>query len=296
MKLKLLRIFTAVYEEKSITGAARRLGLTQPQVSVAVRELEARWNVRLTEPDGRGIRITEAGRQLYRGAQPIVSLCAALDAGMRSIRDGGMLRIGSSISIGTCMLPQLVQRFEQAEPDVTVHVTINSAELIEQAVLDGRLDFALIEGAAHSARLEVEPYLDDELALICGPRHPLASASPISVEQLSGARLLLRERNSATRAMAEAFLNGCGVPVLPSWESTDTTALINAAAMGLGVAILPLRFVQPHIDRGEVVRLELPGAQLRRTYNIIYLKSRYLSHAAARFLHLVDEHERTRFG
>ena len=62
MKLKTLWIFTAVYEEKSITGAARRLGLTQPQVSLAVRELEAEWSVRLTEPDGRGIRITEAGR------------------------------------------------------------------------------------------------------------------------------------------------------------------------------------------------------------------------------------------
>lgn len=296
MKLKTLRIFTAVYEEKSITGAARRLGLTQPQVSLAVRELETEWSVRLTEPDGRGIRITEAGRQLYRGAQPIVSMCAALEAGMRSLNEGGSLRIGSSISIGTCMLPQLVQRFEQAQPGVSVYVMINSAELIEQAVLDGRLDFALIEGAAHSARLEVEPYLDDELALICGPGHPLAAESSLTVEQLRTARLLLRERNSATRAMAEAFLNSCGVPVLPAWESTDTTALINAAAMGLGVAILPLRFVQPHIDRGEVIRLNLPGAQLRRTYNIIYLKNRYLSHAAARFLHLVDAQERTRFG
>lgn len=295
MKLRQLQIFTAAYREGSISGAARRLGLSQPQVSLAIRALEKEYGVDLTRPEGRGVAFTQTGKELYRYAQPIVALCEEMDLELKGLSGAGRLRIGSSISIGTCMLPSLVKKYSDLYPRVKVSVSVNSAELIEQAVLDRQLDFALIEGPVHDQLLTMEPYLDDELALICGRDHPLARNVRLTPEILKDQPLLLRERNSATRAMAEAALTAYGLAVTPAWESTSATALVNAAAAGLGLAVLPLRFVQPYIEQGLVLPLQLEGVELHRTYNIIYRQDKYLSAAALDFLRLVDTEERTRF-
>ncbi|MBR5430470.1 MAG: LysR family transcriptional regulator [Firmicutes bacterium] len=295
MKLRQLQIFTAAYREKSISGAARQLGISQPQVSVAIKALEQEYGLQLTRPEGRSVAFTEAGRELYRYAQPIVAMCEEMDAELKGLSGSGRLRVGSSISIGTCMLPSLVRKYSDQFPRVKVEVTVNSAELIEQAVLDRQLDFALIEGPVHDQRLAMEPYLDDELVLICGREHPLSREPVLTPEILQEQPLLLRERNSATRAMAEAALTAYGLAVTPAWESTSGTALVNAAAAGLGLAILPLRFAQPYIEQGLIVPLQLDGVEFHRTYNIIYRQDKYLSPAALDFLRLVDTEERTRF-
>lgn len=295
MNLRQLQIFTAAYREKSLSRAGRKLGVSQPQVSCAIRALEKEYNLALTRPEGRGVAFTEAGRELYRYAQPIVAMCEEMEAELRGLSGGGRLRVGSSISIGTCVLPSLVKKYRDLYPKVKVTVTVNSAELIEQAVLERQLDFALIEGPVHDQRLVMEPYLDDELVLVCGKDDPLARAESLRPEILQEQPLLLRERNSATRAMAEAALTAYGLAVDPAWESTSGTALVNAAAQGLGLAILPLRFVQPYIRQGELVPLQLEGVEFRRTYNIIYRQDKYLSPAALDFLRLVDTEERTRF-
>ena len=295
MKLRQLQIFTAAYREKSISGAARALGISQPQVTLAIQALEKEYGLSLTRPEGRGVAFTEAGRELYRYAQPIVAMCEEMDAELKGLSGSGRLRIGSSISIGTCLLPSLVKKYGDQYPKVKVSVTINSAELIEQAVLERQLDFALIEGPVHDQQLVMEPYLDDELVLICGQNDPLVQVEHLTPEILQEQPLLLRERNSATRAMAEAVLTAYGLAVSPVWESTSSTALVNAAAQGLGLAILPLRFVQPYIRQGVIVPLQLEGVEFHRTYNIIYRQDKYLSQAALDFLRLVDTEDRTRF-
>lgn len=295
MNLRHLQIFTAAYQEKSITKAARRLGLSQPQVSAAIQALEKDYQVSLTSREGRGVRFTQAGRELYRYAQPITAMCGELEADMRDLGQSGRLRLGASISIGACMLPSLVRKFTQQYPEVRLYVNVNSAELIEQAVLDRQLDFALIEGPAHDQRLAMEPYLDDELVLICGCDHPLAQVERLTPELLQEQSLLLRERNSATRALAEAILTAQGIAVSPSWESTSTEALLGAVCENLGLSVLPLRFVRPYMEQGRIKALQLEGAELRRTYNIIYRQDKYLSPAALAFLRLVDTEERTRF-
>ncbi len=291
MKYRSLRIFVAAYEEKSLTGAARRLSVSQPQVSLAIKDLETDYHVKLTEPAGRGVRFTPAAQELYRHALPIIDMCGELDKTMRSWDTAGPLRIGSSISIGNCMMPGLVKEFEARHPDVRVYVCINSADIIEQMVLDNKLDFALIEGAVHSDRLVMEPYLEDELQLVCAVDDPLRKKVRISIEDIQPRKLLLRERNSATREIAENILTSRGMAVTPAWESSDTTALVAAVSLGLGLSILPRRFVLPYIEQKKIAPLKLEGADFKRTYNIIYLQNKYLSQVALDFLSLVDDRE-----
>jgi DNA-binding transcriptional LysR family regulator len=237
--------------------------------------------------------MTAAGRELYRYALPILAMVDELEQTLYGGRP--QLRLGSSISIGACMLPALVRDFEQAHPEVEVLVRINSAELIEQAVLSGAVEFALIEGGVHSDRLAMEPYLDDELVVLCAADDPLAARGTITAADLRERKLLLRERNSATREIAETTLATHGVAVSPAWESTDTMALLAGVIAGVGLSILPRRVVQPLADSGRVALLQVAGLEFKRTYNIVYLQNKYLSEPALAFLRLADTQAKTRF-
>lgn len=113
MTLKHLRIFVTVYQEESITHAAQKLGMTQPATSLAIRELEEYYQTKLFERSGRGIRITEAATHLYSNAARLMSLYEEMNQEMKNWNTNGKLRIGSSISIGSCILPQLMSRFQK---------------------------------------------------------------------------------------------------------------------------------------------------------------------------------------
>lgn len=113
MTLKHIKIFVAVYQEESITRAAEKLHMTQPATSLAIRELEEYYHTKLFERSGRGIRVTSAGSQLYPSAVRLLSLYDEMDAEMKNWDTSGRLRIGSSISIGSCILPQLINRFQR---------------------------------------------------------------------------------------------------------------------------------------------------------------------------------------
>ena len=111
MTLKHIKIFVTVYQEESITRAAEKLHMTQPATSLAIREMEEYYHTKLFERSGRGIRVTSAGTRLYPSAARLLSLYDEMDAEMKNWDTSGRLRIGSSISIGSCILPQLINRF-----------------------------------------------------------------------------------------------------------------------------------------------------------------------------------------
>ena len=146
MTLRHLRIFVAVYQERSITRAADRLHLAQPSVSLAIKELEDNYSIRLFERYSRRIYITEQGEQLYNYALHIISLFDEMEEKIPAWKQAGTLRIGSSVTIGNFLLPTLIQKFQEEAPAVRPQVTINNSGFIEEAVLNNQLDFALVEG------------------------------------------------------------------------------------------------------------------------------------------------------
>ena len=186
MTLKHIRIFVTVYQEESITRAAEKLHMTQPATSLAIREMEEYYHTKLFERSGRGIRVTSAGTRLYPSAARLLSLYDEMDAEMKNWDTSGRLRIGSSISIGSCILPQLINRFSKKYPELELYVKVDSSDVIEQNILENHLDFALIEGSVHSEKLNSSVFLDDELVPVCSRFHPLAGAEDI--EELFGLR------------------------------------------------------------------------------------------------------------
>lgn len=286
MTVRHLKIFVAVCEAGSITGAGQRLFMAQPTVSQAVADLEKHYGVRLFDRISRRLHLTDAGRRLLPYARHIVSLFDEMEAGIRDWNHGGTLRLGASITIGNCLLPGLLQAFAAREPGVEVRVRIDNSEEIEQAVLENRIDFGLMEGMAHSPQVVRRAFLEDTLALLFPPQHPWASREAVAPGELKTQPLLMRERGSGGREMLESALLLHGIEVEPAWESVSTQAILRAVAEGFGVTVLPLPLAREHLARGVLCTRPIAGVPLQRSLTIIHHKDKYLTDAMRRFFGL----------
>ena len=169
MTLRHLKIFLAVYETGSTTAAAEELLIAQPSVSVALKELEEHYGVRVFERMSKRLYVTQAGQELYQYARHLVSLFEETEDAMKSLGASGMLHVGSSVTIGNYFLPGYIRTFQKEFPQVRVRVTVENTDTIEKLLLENGIDVGLVEGRIHSPYLVQFPYRKDRLVMICPP-------------------------------------------------------------------------------------------------------------------------------
>ena len=236
MTIRHLEIFVQVYREKSITRAAEKLYMTQPAVSVAIRELEKQYDVALFERLGRRLYVTGAGEALYARAVQMLEEFHGLEQGLERKT---ALRVGSSVTLGNFLLPRVAAEWQMRHPESPLQVTVANGGRLQQMLRDNLLDVAVIEGAVNGAELETRPFRQDRLVLVLPQEHPLAVLEHITLAQVLEYPLLVREEGSAGRRCLEQVLARRGLQAERRWESIDTQALLQAVAQGLGVAFLP---------------------------------------------------------
>ena len=288
MTLRHLKIFAAVYRHSSITRAAEALHLAQPSVSLAVKELENYYGIRLFERLGRRITPTEGGTAFYGYAIHIVSLFAEMETRMRNWDAFAALRVGTSITIGVSLLPGLIQAYQKRVPGVEVRAEVRKSAEIEQMLLHNEIDLGLIETQPQSPELVAVPFQENFLRAIVWPGHPLCGKAAVSLQALAQSPFLVREPGSAERNILEAYFAMEGLPLRPVWESASTQALVKAVAAGLGVSILPERLVARDVAEGTVATIPLQYP-MRRTLNALHHKSKYLTPNMRTFLALCQE-------
>ena len=185
MTLRHFRIFVAVYREMSITKAAEKLYMAQPSVSLAVRELEEHYQARLFNRINRRIFPTEKGTALYGYARQIIELAEETEGVMRTSSAPSKLHIGSSITIGNTVLPQVIKKFQEKYRECEVQVTIQNSRNIVQAVVKNEQDIGLVEDKAGSSQLEEVPFCSDEFSFVCGEKHPLTAKQKVTLEEIA---------------------------------------------------------------------------------------------------------------
>lgn len=283
MTLRHMRIFLAVCQSDcNTTKAAEALNMSQPAVSLAIKDLEECYNVVLFDRIGRRLSLTQAGRTLADYALHIVGLFDDMAKGMKSWDELGSLHIGSSLTIGTRFMPYYVKAFSSMHPQIDVRVTIAPSEKLERMILDNQLDFALIEGIAHSPSISCEPYMEDSLVVIA----PAEGPYEMSLETFKSQRLLLREKGSGTREVFDKVIELAGFAVEPRWEAMSTAALVNAVIMGLGISVLPRHLLEGALADDLVHEVKVQGLQFNRKFNIIWHREKYLTASATAFMDL----------
>lgn len=287
MTLRNLRIFRTVCDLGSVTAAAEKLYLSQPAVSAVIGEMEQHFGVKLFDRISRRLHITEAGKRVYEYAAHILTLYDEMENGIRDWGKAGVLRIGSSITIGNRLLPGIVKKFSAENPEIKLKVTIDNSSAIERLVTQGELDVGLIEGVTRQPQLIVRQFMEDKLVVLCGRGHPLWEKGEASPRELCSYPFILREKGSGTRELFDSSLLIHNLAVEPVWESISTSAIVEAVAENLGLTALPYRLVEKEIKRGRVRPVEVPGLSLTRNFYLLRHGGKYLSGAGEAFIRKV---------
>lgn len=286
MTARHLRIFVEIYQTGSVTKAAQNLFLTQPTVTRALRETEAYYGVQLFERMNRRLKVTESGRQFYAQAVHILEALDLLEKQMRSWDTQGVLRVGATMTLGNFLMPELAAQFRCSRPQVRVQVMVSNSKNLQEALADNRLDLALIEGTVEDGNLHTEEFGGDRMVPVLPPGHPFSKREHVTLADLAGCDLLLRESGSAGRTYLDSLFAVYGMTLHPLWESASTQALLQAVHRGLGISLLPEQLVRSHIESGFVATCQLENVSLERRHVIVWHKNKHLTPSALAFIQL----------
>src|SRR3989442_1591617 len=215
-----LRLLVELERQGSLSAAARAIGIGQPSASQHMRLLEAASGQRLVERSGRGSRLTEAGRILAaRAAQALSSLGAAEEelaslAGLRT----GTIHVGASTAPGVYLLPDTLGCFRREYPGVTVEVEVAASAEILDRLLRGRVQLALVGAAEADPRIQLDPFLEDEVVGVAKPGLAPLAEGAVAPERLADFLLLEREAGSGTQRLVDDELRAAGVEPAGTWE------------------------------------------------------------------------------
>src|SRR5215472_8322947 len=214
MNLHLLRIFTAVAEQRSFSRAASSLFISQPAVSKAVQQLEQQLDLTLIERGAggsrgtRGVRLTEAGQALFEHARGIFALERAAEEEVRA-RVGlqrGRLSVGASTTIAGYWLPAYAAAFTRQFSAIQLQIRVGNTQVVKQALIDCEIDLALVEGSVNDPRIVAAHWRDDELQIIAPPHATVARRRTMSAKELNAQVWLVREPGSGTREVTDQLM------------------------------------------------------------------------------------------
>lgn len=257
----------------SATAAGKHLYLAQPAVSLAISELESNYGIKLFDRISNRLHITDQGRQFLDYAMHIISLFDEMEESMKDWEYIGTLRIGSSITIGTHLLPEYIKAFKQKYPKIKLKVKIDNSAEIEKAIGENEFDIGLIEGKVQHPQIIAERYLDDRLALICGKTHPLYRKEKVSIEELQKYDFIMREKGSGGRDLFDSTMLINNIELDYIGDSVSTQAIIKAVEAGLGISALPYLMVKEPLDASELWEIKVKGISLSRVFISYIIKT-----------------------
>ena len=293
MDLRQLEIFAKVAELGSFSRAAQALFLTQPTVSEHIRTLEDELGVRLLDRLGRGAAVTKGGALLLGYAQRMLALAREARQAMESFqgRMSGDLLVGASTIPGEYILPALIGRFKDKFPDIAITLLIGGSQAVSDWVLEGRAELGVVGARPGPRALESRELLPDDIALIVGGGHPWQGRKDVTLEELQGEPLLLREEGSGTRAALERALAAANLDLSAFrvvGEMGSTQAIKQAVKAGVGVSLLSRRAVDDECRAGSVWCLKVAGLQIDRAFYLVTHRERSRSPLAEAFRAFVE--------
>jgi DNA-binding transcriptional LysR family regulator len=289
MHIETLKVFCDVVETRSFSTAAAQNFVTQSAVSQQIRALETRYETKLIERTRGNVRVTPAGEMVYQASKEIVQRFLDMEGGLQTLqhRVGGNLRIATVYSVGLYELSEPLRRFLRAYPQVNVHLDYSRSTKIQEDVLRGSVDFGIVAYPSKRPQIEVLPFREDRLALICHPQHPLAAHRQLSIKKLHGERFVGFERDIPTRRAIDRVLRNHGVVVRYVAELDNIDTIKRFVEIGQGVAIVPEPAVRAEVKSEMLSVAHFSDEKLTRELAILYRKGTNFSLAAERFIDLL---------
>ncbi len=286
--LRQLRIFEAVARHSSMSRAAEELHLTQPAVSMQIKQLEEQIGIPLLEQKGRRLYLTEAGQELRGHAQRFTAQTVELQSAMDQFRglERGLLRI-AVVSTANYFLPPLIAAYNKRYPGVHISLQVANRESVLAALADHRTDIAITGEPPEGVDLEAQQFMDNPLVVIAHPGHHLAALAQVALARLREERLVVREPGSGIRAATERHFNEHRVDYLFGCELSSNEAIKQAVQAGLGLGIVSLQTIELELETKRLVVLPVESFPIMRHWFIVHRRDKRLSAASQGFRDLL---------
>lgn len=287
--LRQLEVLVAIGRESSVSRAAEALSMTQSATSMALAELEKQFSTRLFDRQGKRLQLNTEGRELLPRAMELLDRAQELESLLEGKTGTGSLCIGATLTIGNYLATLLIGDYMQQSPGSKVELAVQNTSAIIEQVAHFKLDLGLIEGAIHHPDLQITPWVDDELVIFAAPDHPLANKQDINVQDLIDERWILRERGSGTRQVFDAAMRHHLNNLKVLLELEHTEAIKRAVESGLGIGCISRLALKDAFKRGSLIPLEIAGLDLKRQFNFVLHKQKFLTAGISAFLKLCRE-------
>ena len=293
LTLRQLQCFAAVARNRSFTRAADELHLTQPAVSMQVRQLEQQTGVTVTEQLGKQIHLTEAGEEVYRYARSILQQVAEMDDVLTRLKGlaGGRLKI-AAISSANYFAPRLLGVFLQRFPKVDVSINVTNQTAVLRQVAENEVDMAIMGQPPRESTLDAIPFMENPLVIVAAAGHRLAGRRSIPSGELEKETFLIREPGSGTRGAMQRFFREHKLKLNTGMEMGSLSAIKQSVQADLGLGLVPRGAIQAELQLGTLVELKLRELPIQRHWYVVLHKGKRLSVAADAFkLLLINEAE-----
>lgn len=291
LTIRHLTIFLTVAQQGSMSAAAKTLYLSQPTVSQAIRELETHYNGLLFERLGKKLYLTDRGRLLLPHAKELVQQFRQVEELMLNQGQSSTLKLGSTITVGTCLTPSVVMDLQKCFPELSVYSYVSNTRDIEEKLLKSELDAAVVEGEILSPDLVVLPIIDDSLVLAVGKEHPFYTRQKLSVTDLQGQKFSMRESGSGTRQLFEDYASRHQLSYITAWEANSPRVLLNAVLYNNILSVMSLRLMQHELQHGSIRAFRQADGEWDRKFKLVYHKNKFLTPSIYELERILHEHQ-----
>ncbi len=284
VSLRQLRVFEAVARRLSYTRAAEELHLSQPAVSMQVRQLEDSVGLPLFERVGKGIALTEAGREIYHYSRSVNRALQEMEEVVESLK--GVSRGRLSVAVASTVnyfAPKLLAEFHRRYPGINLHLDVTNREQLVRLLESNAVDIVLMGLPPEDVDVVSEAFMDNPLVVIAPPGHPLAGERDIPLARLASDVFVIREPGSGTRQSMERFLAEHGAVIRHGMQMTRNEAIKQAVRSGLGLSVVSRHTIELELETGRLITLDVAGFPLQRSWHLVYRRGRRLSPAAKAF-------------
>lgn len=288
--LRQLKVFESVARNLSYTRAAEELYLTQPTVSIQLKQLTDIVGQPLLEQIGKRIYLTDTGKELLKVCRDIfegLSRFEMLVSDMKGVK-AGKLRV-AVITTAKYFVPRLLGLFCQRYPGIDVSLKVTNRERILQRLSDNQDDIYVLGTPPENMDIQIEPFLENPLVVLAASSHPLVKEKNISPQRLAEEPFLMREPGSGIRLSTEQFFAEHGLQLKVRMELGSNEAIKQAVASGLGIAVLSAHTLALDRNSDELAYLDVQGFPIRRHWYWAYPRDKQLSVVAQAFLKFLHE-------
>lgn len=286
MHIENFKVFCDLVESKSFSRAAKLNGITQSAVSQQLRTMEENLKTIIVDRSQKQFRLSAEGEIFYAAAKDVLMRYDQLNSDLLATKSivSGRLNISTVYSVGLHEMPPYIKHFMQEYPHVKARIEFSRSNRVYEDIASGVSDLGIVAFPSKNRQVEVIPFKEDRLVLICAPTHPLAKEASVSLKALASERFIAFDSDIPTRKATDMALHEAKVEVEPVLEFDNIETMKRAVEIDAGVALVPSATVIQEVKLGTLCEVAIKGKPLIRPLGILHRKGRVLTPAMTHFI------------